>query len=74
VWDEFSGKDTAVLIVSPGPSFTSFNNISGVFGEIKGEANLFTTTSGLSGFVNAGVKWKTKYQESNVTLGFRYSW
>ena len=39
-----------------------------------GEANLFAVGNNLSAFLNTGVKWKSRYQDTTVTLGFRYQW
>ncbi|HWA63883.1 MAG TPA: autotransporter outer membrane beta-barrel domain-containing protein, partial [Caulobacteraceae bacterium] len=74
VWDEFDGKTNGTLIVAGGPNFLTNDNIDGVFGEIKGEANLFAVGNNLSAFLNTGVKWKSRYQDTTVTLGFRYQW
>ncbi|HEX7758403.1 MAG TPA: hypothetical protein VF459_02795 [Caulobacteraceae bacterium] len=72
VWDEFDGKTNTVL--SAGGLFSNGNDINGVYGEIKGEANLFAAGNNLSAFVNTGVKWKSRYQDTTVTLGVRYQW
>jgi hypothetical protein len=72
VWDEFDGKTNTVL--NAGGLFTNGNDINGVYGEIKGEANLFAVGNNLSAFVNTGIKWKTRYQDTSVTLGVRYQW
>jgi hypothetical protein len=72
VWDEFDGKTTTLLNV--GAPFTNGNDISGVYGEIKGEANLFAVGNNLSAFVNSGIKWKSRYQDTSVSLGLRYQW
>jgi hypothetical protein len=74
VWDEFNNDGTATLIVPGGPNFVSDDNLKGVFGEVSGQANLFTTTSGLSAFLTGGVKFKSNYDEGTVTLGARYQW
>jgi hypothetical protein len=74
VWDEFDGKTNTSLIIAGGPNFLNSDDISGVYGEIKGEANLFAVGNNLSAFLNTGVKWKSKYQDTTVTLGFRYQW
>ena len=74
VGDEFDGKTTTNLVIPGGPNFINTNDISGVYGEVKGEANLFAMGNNLSAFLNAGVKWKTHYQDSTITLGFRYQW
>ncbi|MGA0600252.1 hypothetical protein ACO2Q3_24805, partial [Caulobacter sp. KR2-114] len=72
VWDEFDGKTNTAL--SAGGIFNNFNDINGVYGEIKGEANLFAVGNNLSAFLNSGVKWKSRYQDTSVTLGVRYQW
>jgi outer membrane autotransporter protein len=74
VWDEFEGTTNAQLAVPAGPNFGWSNSIKGVFGEVQGEANLFTTTSGLSAFLNGGWKFKSNYSEGTITLGARYQW
>ena len=74
VWDEFDGKTNTSLLIAGGPNFLNADDISGVYGEIKGEANLFAVGNNLSAFLNTGVKWKSKYQDTTVTLGFRYQW
>ena len=72
VWDEFDGDTNALLNI--GAPLATSNDISGVYGEIKGEANIFAVGNNLSAFVNTGVKWKTRYQDTSVTLGVRYQW
>jgi hypothetical protein len=72
VWDEFSNNSLSTLIVPGGPNFTDSDNLKGLFGEISGQANLFTTNNGFSAFVNGGVKFKSSYTDANVTLGARY--
>jgi hypothetical protein len=72
VWDEFDNDTLSTLVVPGGPNFLNNDNLKGVFGEISGQANLFTTTSGLSAFLNGGVKFKSSYTEGTVTLGARY--
>ncbi|HZZ34377.1 MAG TPA: autotransporter domain-containing protein, partial [Caulobacteraceae bacterium] len=74
VWDEFDGKTDTLLIVPGGPNFLNNDDLDGVFGEIKGEANIFAVGNNFSAFLNGGVKWKSHYQATTVTLGMRYSW
>jgi len=74
VWDEWDGKTNTTLVVPGGPNFTNLEKIDGVFGEVKGEANLFAVGNNLSAFLNGGIKWKSRYQSTTVTLGFRYQW
>ena len=74
IWDEFDGTTNASLAVPAGPNFGWSNSIKGVFGEVQGEANLFTTTSGLSAFLNGGWRFKNAYSEATITLGARYQW
>ncbi|MBS0411734.1 MAG: autotransporter outer membrane beta-barrel domain-containing protein, partial [Proteobacteria bacterium] len=73
VWDEFDGK-TNTALANAGATFLNANDISGVYGEVKGEANLFAAGDHLSAFLNAGVKWKARYQDTSVSLGVRYQW
>ncbi len=73
VWDEFDGKTNTVL-TNGGAAFLNANDISGVYGEVKGEANLFAVGNKLSAFVDTGIKWKTRYQDTSVSLGVRYQW
>ena len=73
VWDEFDGKTTTAL-TGGGAPFLNANDISGVYGEVKGEANLFAVGNKLSAFVDTGIKWKTRYQDTSVSLGVRYQW
>ena len=73
VWDEFDGKTTTAL-TDGGAPFLNANDISGVYGEVKGEANLFAVGNNLSAFVDTGIKWKTRYQDTSVSLGVRYQW
>jgi hypothetical protein len=73
VWDEFDGKTNTALL-NTGSIFYNANDINGVYGEIKGEANLFAVGNNLSAFVNSGIKWKSRYQDTSVTLGLRYQW
>jgi len=72
VWDEFSDNNLSTLIVPSGPNFTNTDSLKGIFGEISGQANLFSTNTGFSAFVNGGVKFKSSYTDANVTLGARY--
>ena len=48
--------------------------LRGLFGNISGQVNLFTNTSGLSVFANGGVKFKSNYTDRSVTIGARYQW
>ena len=72
IWDEFDNDPTSTLLIPAGPNFTTGDNLKGVFGEVSGQANLFTTTSGLSAFLTGGIKFKTNYDEGTVTIGARY--
>ena len=73
VWDEFSNNTLSTLIVPGGAELHSTTTTSRAsFGEISGQANLFTLSSGLSAFLNGGVKFKSTYTDANVTLGARY--
>jgi hypothetical protein len=74
VWDEFSSNTNATFTIPGGPGFVSSNDIKGAFGEFSGQANLFSTTSGLSAFVTGGYKFKSNYNEGTVTIGARYQW
>jgi outer membrane autotransporter protein len=74
VWDEFDGDTNTTLVVASGPNFTNLDELDGVYGEVKGEANLFAMGNALSAFLNGGVKWKDHYQSTTVTLGVRYQW
>jgi hypothetical protein len=74
IWDEFDNNTISSLAVLDGPNFYNNDNLHGVFGDISGQANLFSTTSGLSAFVNGGVKFKSNYTDGTVTLGARYQW
>jgi len=74
VWDEFENNPTGTLIVAGGSDFVGSDNLKGVFGEVSGQANLFSTTSGLSAFLTGGVKFKSDYNEGTVTIGARYQW
>ncbi|HTX51516.1 MAG TPA: autotransporter outer membrane beta-barrel domain-containing protein, partial [Caulobacteraceae bacterium] len=74
IWDEFENNPSSTLIVAGGPDFLNNDDLKGVFGEVSGQANLFTTTSGLSAFLTGGIKFKTDYEEGTVTIGARYQW
>ena len=74
VWDEFDGDTSTTLVIPSGPNFGNVDELDGVYGEVKGEAALFATGNALSAFLNAGVKWKSHYQSTTVTAGFRYQW
>jgi hypothetical protein len=74
VWDEFDGDTNTTLVIPSGPDFSNLDELDGVYGEVKGEANLFAAGNNLSAFLNAGVKWKNHYQSTTVTLGARYQW
>ncbi|HEX4098059.1 MAG TPA: autotransporter outer membrane beta-barrel domain-containing protein, partial [Caulobacteraceae bacterium] len=74
VWDEFDGNTISDVAAPAGLDFINNDNLKGVFGQISGEANLFTTTSGLSAFLNGGWKFKSNYSEGTITLGARYQW
>jgi hypothetical protein len=74
VWDEFDGNNT-IVVISPGPSNFAWNDdFGGTFGEVTLGGNLFTTGGHLSAFANGGIKFRSDYQETNVTVGFRYQW
>jgi len=74
VWDEFRNKALSTLVVPGGSNFFNSDNLHGVFGDVTGQVNLFSTTSGMSAFLNGGVKFKSNYTEGQVTLGARYQW
>ena len=73
IWDEFENDPTGTLIVAGGPNFVGADNLKGVFGEVSGQANLFTTTSGLSSPSSpAESKFKSNLQtKALVTIGAR---
>ena len=74
IWNEFDG-DNRTIIISGGPSnFAWTDSFDGTFGELGLSGNLFSTSNGLTAFANAGVKFKDNYQNTNVTVGFRYQW
>jgi hypothetical protein len=72
IWDEFDNDTISTLVVTGGPNFTADDNLRGAFGEVSGQANLFSTTSGFTGFLNGGIKFKSNYNEGVVTIGARY--
>jgi hypothetical protein len=72
--DEFGSNPTTVLVVPGGSNFINTNKLRGLFGNISGQVNLFTNTSGLSVFANGGVKFKSNYTDRSVTIGARYQW
>jgi outer membrane autotransporter protein len=73
-WDEWENDTNSTVIVPGGPNFFDTENFKGVFGEVKGEANLFSTVNGFSAFVNGGWRFKSGYSEGTVTLGGRFMW
>ena len=73
-WNEFDANNT-IVVVSPGPSNFAWNDdMGGSFGEVTLGGNLFSTTAGLSAFANVGVRFRSDWQNTNVTVGFRYQW
>ena len=74
VWDEFNNRPATLVVVAGGPNFPNSDSLTGVFGEVSGQANLFSTTSGFSAFLSGGVKFKSAYTEGTATLGARYQW
>jgi outer membrane autotransporter protein len=74
VWDEWRGDTDSAIVLAGAPTFTNNDGLKGAFGEVQGEANLFANHSGVSAFVNGGVKFKDHYSDTNVTLGARYQW
>jgi hypothetical protein len=74
VWDEFNGNTNTILASTGAPDFDFGDSVKGVFGEVQVEGNIFANHSGLSAFLNSGIKFKTRYQEETVTIGARYTW
>jgi len=74
VWDEFDGATNTILASTGAPDFDFGDSVKGVFGEVQVEGNIFANHSGLSAFLNSGIKFKTRYQEETVTIGARYTW
>jgi autotransporter-like protein len=72
VWDEFTNDTLSTFIVPGGTNLTNTDNLKGVFGEVSGQANLFSNKSGFSAFANGGYKFKSNYNEGYVVLGARY--
>jgi len=70
-WDEWRGDSSAVL-VNPGAPVFLGDRFRGVFGDVGGQAELFSIDSRVSAFVNGDYKWKSRYRESTITLGARY--
>jgi outer membrane autotransporter protein len=73
VWHEFSADNVATL-VTPGLPFTSADSFNGTFGEVKGGVDLFSKGSGLSGFVNTGVKFNEDATTITAKGGIRFQW
>jgi hypothetical protein len=72
IWDEFDNDAQSTLIIPGQPNFLNNDNLKGLFGDISGQANLFSTNTGFSAFLTGGVKFKSSYTEGTVTLGARY--
>ena len=71
-WDEFDGTSTATLLGStPAPLQDRF---SGTYGDVSGSANIFGGDNGWSGFLNAGVKFRSGFDSETVTIGLRRHW
>jgi uncharacterized protein YhjY with autotransporter beta-barrel domain len=74
VVDEFDNDTLSTLVVPGGPNFLNNDDLKGVFGQIKGEANLFSTKSGFSAFLTGSYSFKSNYNEGAVNVGARYQW
>ena len=72
-WSEFEGENDLTLH-SAGPDVTLGDDVSGAFGEVDGTLNLSGPGEAFSAFVSAGVTFKTDYQSTDASLGFRWRW
>jgi hypothetical protein len=59
------------VLTNPGAPILAGDRFKGAFADVGGNMALFSS-GGLSGFVNAGYKWKSGYHDSTVTIGARY--
>lgn len=70
VWNEF--EDANVVTVSDGTNSATFtDDISGLFGEVRATGTMFSSTSGLSAFASAGVKFNEEFTTVDGKLGLR---
>ncbi|MGE5501310.1 MAG: autotransporter domain-containing protein [Ignavibacteriales bacterium] len=73
VWDEFEGKNRAVLI-SNGQSVGMPDDVSGAFGDVGVGVSLYAPSGHVSTFLNTGLKFKDDYRSTNTAIGFRVQW
>jgi hypothetical protein len=73
VWDEFEGKNRAVLI-SNGQDIGLPDDVSGAFGEVGVGLSLYSPTGHVSTFLNTGMKFKDDYRSNDTAIGFRVQW
>ena len=73
VWDEFEGKNRAVL-VSNGQSIGMPDDVSGAFGDVGVGMSLYAPSGHVSMFLNTGLKFKEDYRSTDTAVGFRVQW
>jgi outer membrane autotransporter protein len=75
VWEEFAGSNAVGLGPSGATPITFITDRPDrVFGDIMAGANVFEAEGGLSGFLNAGVKFGSHFTSETVSGGLRYHW
>jgi outer membrane autotransporter protein len=71
VWNEFEEANTVTISDGVGGSVEFADNISGVFGEVRGTATVTSLDQSLSGFVSAGSKFNDEFITVDAKVGVR---
>jgi hypothetical protein len=73
VWDEFEADNRSTL-TGFGPDAAVADKFNGAYGDISTGLNVFDTKGRASGFLTVGYKFKSGFNDTGVTAGFRYQW
>ena len=71
VWNEFEEANTVTISDGVGGSVEFADNISGLFGEVRGTATVTSLDQSLSGFVSAGSKFNEEFITVDAKVGVR---
>lgn len=72
-WNESEGENSARLVMDAGTA-TITDEMPGSYSEVNGALNLFSSSGGVSGFVNLGGKFGDDYKAMNASVGVRMRW
>lgn len=71
VWNEFEEANTVTISDGVGGTVEFQDNISGVFGEVRGTATVTSGDQSLSGFASAGARFNDQFVTVDGKLGVR---